>query len=218
MNEFRKFADYLNSLNGPEVSKYFYVARPLNKPIFIDAVAIYPGNLSDVWVGGHNGVKISPVRTAPWSSFIDIKWKNMPLKWKNMPNSYYAVNIESNISYESMKVFDNQFAVPIFLPIYMVIDNSDMAGKTIIRWTLINEDGTIILDIFSYNLIYTFNSYGYYDIMLTIEDTNGNSRSRLYEKWIYVAQPDEYYDIYYKGDLIELPEITPLLEVNSNGN
>lgn len=179
LQDYVKVAALLNAETGDDISSFVYTARSLDPsltPSFIDCVSKFYGFDGDRFVGSSGGVTIlNDSDLITWSQNV-MSWVDNPLTWANMTNAFRTQAAENPFSFDNVQIYNNRFNVPLMIPVFMVVDNSKMAGKTNAHWKIVNEDtGEVVLDIDSFTMTYRFNVAGYYSIEVTIEDTNGNT-------------------------------------------
>ena len=209
INEWERAAKFLNASEDPEVSLYHYVARPYDKPTYIDAVAKYPGDIADRWIGSSEGLSLHKSSEMKW---IDFRWDKRPwdsidVSWSGSSGSLEATSIESPFTADNVKVFSRNFQVPVMVPVFFVVDNCKISGKTRAFWSVLDAFGNTVVDsVESLTFVYTFQSTGYYSIKLTIRDTNGNEVTKLKEKHVRVSAPIDFAKDFFEPeqDLIQL--------------
>ncbi len=194
INDFQRLADYLASLTFPTFVNRDYTARPLNiTPNFVDAVATDYGYKGDVMIGGRDGVAFKDDKNATWADLAGLTWGEIPINWANMEHFYYAKGKDEPYSRDNVQIYKKHFVAPMMIPIFMTIDNSQMAGKSKAIWQIINHDTSeMLLNHESLFLNYRFDRPGDYTIKVTIEDTNGNINTVVKERNIKILRGQEF--------------------------
>lgn len=196
IHDYQVVADLLTAETGDDISTFYYTARTLNplaSATFIDCVSRIYGYDGDRYVGSSGGVVISDVdaNLLTWENVQ--RWDDIPLSWDHMQYALRTNAQENPFSYDNVEIYNNRFDVPVMIPVFIVVDNSKMAGKTQARWIITNEDtGEILADIDSLFMAYRFDRAGYYSIEVTITDTNGNQNSIKKEKHVRVMDVNQF--------------------------
>lgn len=74
-----------------------------------------------------------------------------------------------------LRVFTDDFEVPLAVPVFFVCNQSEVPGKTDIRWVVTNEEtGLVVIDVKHRNLIFNFIEQSSYSIECFAKDSNGN--------------------------------------------
>lgn len=195
INEFEKLATLLEEQVGKDISSFQYTPRIRNNKKYIDAVSKDDGVTGDRFIGATDGVNIiSELSFSTWKEANKTKWKEIPTMWNNADKIVKAESEQNPFSWDNTKSYKTRFDVPTMIPIYMSVDNSKMAGKTVIKWTITDNtrDYTILESIESPYFVYTFRQEGIYTLKATIEDTNGNVNDVIKEKMVRVYKTDRY--------------------------
>ena len=198
VHDFQRVADILTAESGLDVSSFEYTARtinPANPKTFVDCVSKDYGKEGDRFVGANGGVEVKLVDDQNLTSWDDIQtpWEDMPISWDNMESVIRTKAVENPFGWDNVNVNDNRFNIPIMIPLFMIVDNSKMAGKTEVHWKITNEStGEIVLDIDSFTMVYRFINSGNYTIEVVITDTNGNTNNIKKEKHVKVFETQEF--------------------------
>lgn len=77
-----------------------------------------------------------------------------------------------------LRVFKEDFEVPLGVPIFFIHDHSEIPGKYLTNWKIINEvTGDVVIHVKHDNLIFNFIEESTYSIECSVSDTNGNITS-----------------------------------------
>lgn len=198
-NQWNRAADLLNASVDPNISNYYYVARPFDKPYYIDAVSKYDGRNGERWIGASNFITLKPnQRGLTWAQCKDYHWTDVPTHWKNAMEIYFAKSLENPYTFDNIKVYHGDFDVPTVIPVLMTIDNCSIVGKTDAFWTIYDEFGNIIVDKAEGRYFaFSFEKPGVYSIKLSIIDTNGNEFTHTWNRRVRVYKPLDYQKRYY---------------------
>lgn len=199
VNQWETAAALLNASVDPNISNYYYVARPFDKPYYIDAVSKYDGRNGERWIGASNFITLKPnQRGLKWSQCKNFLWTDVPIKWKNSQEIYFAKSLENPYTFDNIKVYHGDFDVPTAVPVLMTIDNCSIVGKTTAYWTIYDEFGNTIIDrVEGRYFAFSFGQAGVFSIKLTIVDTNGNEFTQTWNRRIRVHRPIDYQKRYY---------------------
>lgn len=198
-NEWIRIANELNELDDDDINSYYYVARPFDKPVYIEAVAKDPDDLGEKWVGADNGAELN-AGIITWKS-LKSKWKSVPLQWAKADSGFRTKSIKNPFSADNIKVFTRNFQAPTLIPVLFVIDNCKIAGKTAGYWTITDEFNNKLVDsVKSLYFAYTFEKEGYYNISVAIEDTNGNLVENSWEKRIKISNTIDFAKEFYQEE------------------
>ncbi len=192
-------AKLLNNTNDGDISNYYYVARPLTAPSYIDAVSKFDGRNGERWIGASNSIVLNPnQRGLKWVDCKNFHWTDIPIHWKNSFEIYFAKALENPFTFDNIKVYSSTFEVPTVVPVLMTIDNCTIAGKTDAFWSIIDEfDDTIVDRAEGKYFAYSFERPGYYSVKLTIVDTNGNEYTNMWKNRVRVMKPLDYMKQFY---------------------
>lgn len=193
--EYERLAQLLEEQIGEDISSFQYIPRIRNNKKYIDAVSKDHGVTGDKFVGANGGVNlVSELTFSTWAEAKKTTWGEVPTIWDNSTKIAKAISHQNPFTWDNTKSYKTRFDVPTMIPIYMNINNSKMAGKTIVKWTIIdNSRGYIIIDsIESLYFVYTFRQEGIYTLKVEIIDTNGNINSVTKEKMVRVYKTDRY--------------------------
>lgn len=195
VEDFGRLANLLEQQTGVDISTFQYTPRIRNNKKYIDAVSKDHGSTGNKYVGASNGANVlSEIEFSKWSEAKKTKWSNVPIKWSNSSKIAAAVAHQNPFTWDNTKSYNSRFDVPTMIPIYMNINNSKMAGKTKVKWSIMDNDRdyTIIDSIESLYFVYTFRQEGIYTIKAEIIDTNGNTNTVIKNKMVRVYKTDRY--------------------------
>ena len=195
--DFGAVSNLLNLETGLDISNFNYIARtvdPSMTPTFIDATSVVQGKFGDRFIGASGGVEIATEGNLlqTWAT-NNVPWNQFTVNWENCDFAFATQSIENPFSMDNVRVFDDRFDMPMLAPLFMVVDNSKMAGKTRAHWKITNEDtGQVVLDVEFFTMVIRFGLPGNYSVEVTIWDTNDNQNYIKKEKHIRVYEPNEY--------------------------
>lgn len=195
INEYEILAQGMSQEIGQDISNFQYNPRIRKGKKYIDAVSLDDGNIGDRYIGASSGIGIEGERKfKTWSETKRDKWGDIPIIWSNGYTIVKAVAHQNPFTLDNTKSYRTRFDVPTMIPIYMNIDNSGMAGKSKVYWSIIDEsrDYTIIENVESLYFVYTFRQEGIYSLKVEIVDTNGNTDSVTKFGMIRVYKTDRY--------------------------
>lgn len=192
VNDFIVVANLLSQETGFDISNFWYTGRTVDPNVistFIDAVAKLEGVDGDRYIGASGGVEIATEGNAyqTWLTNNE-QWQNFPITWVNSNFAFKTNAIENPFTFDNVRIFKDRFDVPIMTPLFMVTDNSRMAGKSFATWTITNEDtGQVFVDLEEFAMVFRPVTAGNYSIEVTIVDTNGNTnkikKTRHFKAW-----------------------------------
>lgn len=105
---------------------------------------------------------------------------------------------ENSLSLSNIKVSENTFIAPKFLPVFFLVNN--IKGKTQVTWTLYDdtdpENRVKIISIrgVSY-FVYRFPETGFYTLTAEVKDSSGGIHSGESKNIIRVVEKDDYIDV-----------------------
>ena len=98
--------------------------------------------------------------------------------YKGILGTRYGRSITTNASWSTLDVLYYQRDVKRSTQVFFTYDNSLMPGFTNPTWEIINEEnGETVLTCLNRYMSYLFNDPGEYSVRLTLEDTNGNTKT-----------------------------------------
>lgn len=189
--DFKIAADLLNSQTGADISSFSYFARPINSPTYIDCVSKFEDDFGDKFIGSKDGVEVlGDILFEKWKDF-KIAWKDEYLLW-SMTTKYFVRSIINPFNKDDVRLYHSAFSVPTMVPVFFVHDSSAIAGKTTIKWTIMDNFGNEIVSLVNKNLCFTFIAPGFYSLIIDITDTNGNRNVNKKINLIEVKQTDNF--------------------------
>jgi len=112
--------------------------------------------------------------------------------YKDILGTRYGRSITTNATWSTLDVLYYQRDVKRSSQVFFNYDMSKMPGYTNPRWEIINETtGKTIITYLNKYMTYLFNDNGEYSVKLTLDDTNGNSKTIQKNGLIRVVEYDE---------------------------
>ena len=113
-----------------------------------------------------------------YSSTQDL-WKSERIPYKNA--------IDGVFTWSDLMCSPRNSMIPLYATVFFSASGCNIAGKSGYLWRIIDQDGNILIETISPNLIWTFNNEGKYDIELSITDTNGNVKTRRRKEFMEIV-------------------------------
>lgn len=201
VGDFQRVANILNAATGVDVESFEYTARTVDNTkskTFVDCVSTFHGKEGDRFIGASGGIEVSLTDDIDQNELLvwkdmDFPWVDVPTNWENFESALITKSVENPFGWDDVNVYDDRFSIPIMIPLFMVVDNSRMAGKSQVNWKITNtRTGEVVLDIESFTMVYRFIESGRYTIEVTITDTNGNTNGIIKRKHVRVREALEY--------------------------
>jgi len=195
IGEYERLALAMSSEIGEDISNFQYNPRIRKGRKYIDAVSLDDGDIGNRYIGACGGVGIQGEnRFSTWTEAKTVKWGELPIYWRNADTIVYADAHQNPFTLDNTKSYRTRFDIPVMIPLYMNIDNSQMAGKSQVYWTIIDESRhyTILEDIESLYFVYTFRQEGIYSLKAEIIDTNGNRDTIIKYGMVRVYKTDRF--------------------------
>lgn len=202
IHDFQAVAVFLASSVGVDIETFEYTARTVDNSktkIFIDCVSKFRGIESDRFIGASNGTEVKltdDIKSNKIVTWEDLKyhpWVDVPIYWENFESALITKSAENPFGWDNVIINDDNFKIPIMIPLFLVVDNSRMVGKSQVHWKITNmTTGEIVLDINSFTMVYRFVHSGRYTIDIVIIDTNGNVNQIIKKKHVEVCDTQEY--------------------------
>lgn len=202
IHDFQVVADFLTASVGLDVESFEYTARTVDSTqtkTFIDCVSKLRGKESDRFIGASGGIEVKLTNDIEgneiltWADLKEFPWVKVPINWENFESALITRSAENPFGWDNVNVNDDNFNIPIMIPLFLVVDNSKMVGKSQVHWIITNVDtDEIVLDVDSFTMVYRFVKSGRYTIDVTITDTNGNVNHIIKRKHVKVYKAQEY--------------------------
>jgi len=125
---------------------------------------------------GNNNLFVGKI---PHQSYIPGKSFAGPVSWLGT----------QSWGYSDKRIYKGEFEIPIGTPVFINPLDSNIPGKKNHEWQLIEQStGNVIVDVKDVPyFIWTFTVPGYFDLVITIEDTNGNIYTTTKNAYIRVV-------------------------------
>ena len=200
VEDFGTVANILNEEIRDDIGNFDYLARTIDgSSWFVDATSLDYGHTGNKLVGASRGCKIGTTDTEYLEYWKDLHypWQDIIMAWECFPNVKWAKGLDNLFTWDNVNIFKDSFYIPVCVRCQMVVDNSGMAGKTNIFWSIKNDDtGEILVEKYNiFSIAFRFVEVGYYTVTCLIEDTNGNKKSVTKNRHIRVIDTNEYHDL-----------------------
>jgi hypothetical protein len=93
---------------------------------------------------------------------------------------------------DNTRADENKLDVPTGVPFFMSVDNSEIGGKNKIHWEILNNDGKKEDEYDGEMFGFLPTKTGYYDILVTITDNNGNIYNLIKENIVKVMPNEDF--------------------------
>lgn len=154
---------------------YQFVVRKIEDNQYIECISILPSVISDV-ICVSSGIEIECQYMLDKSQPLPYHTIQYSDKIQRASSIALPRSVEYPFSMENVRIYHDYCDCPILTPIFFIIDNSEMAGKTNCEWTLSNEKEELVRLSDSNHFCYYFSVPGQYSVSLVITDSNGNKR------------------------------------------